>query len=261
MKKPPPRILELKRKGGGGMTKETRAGAALLALALLFGAVGRAAWLDSGADAVPADAQAQIEAPLIALTFDDGPRRSTTTQLLDGLAQRGVPATFFLIGEQLEGNEDLVLRMEREGHQVGIHTYGHALLTGLNRADFDAQVDRTRQMLRQILGHNDFLLRPPYGLYDAGVQSMAGCPIILWSIDPEDWGDKNTDRIVRHIVENASNGAIVLLHDIYPTSVEAALRVVDELHAQGYLFVTVEQLFAAGGIALENGEVYCRATR
>lgn len=258
MKNPPPRILDLKRKGGGGMTKKTRAGAALLALALLFGAAGRAVWSKRGADAVSTAGEAQIEAPLIALTFDDGPRRSTTGQLLDGLAQRGVPATFFLIGEQLEGNEDLVLRMEREGHQVGIHTYGHALLTGLNRADFDAQVERTRQMLGQILGRSDFMLRPPYGLYDAGVRSMAGCPIILWSIDPEDWGDKNVERIVRHILEQASDGAIILLHDIYPTSVEAALRVVDELHECGYLFVTVEQLFAAEGIALENGGVYCR---
>lgn len=236
------------------MTKGTRAGAALLALALLLGV----AWNRYRANTVAANAQAQIEAPLIALTFDDGPRRSTTMQLLDGLAQRGVPATFFLIGEQLEGNEDLVLRMEREGHQVGIHTYGHALLTGLNRADFDAQVDRTRQQLKRILNHNDFLLRPPYGLYDAGVQSMAGCPIILWSIDPEDWGDKNAERITAHILQNASDGAIILLHDIYPTSVEAALRVVDELHGQGYLFVTVEQLFTARGITLEDGKVYCR---
>ena len=73
---------------------------------------------------------------LIALTFDDGPRRSTTTKLLDGLAQRGVKATFFLIGLNLDGNEDLVLRMDREGHQIGLHSYNHKLLTGLSTADF-----------------------------------------------------------------------------------------------------------------------------
>lgn len=209
-------------------------------------------------ETVPADASADVEqAPkLIALTFDDGPRRDTTSALLDGLAKRGVPATFFLIGEQLVGNEDLVRRMDAEGHQIGIHTYDHVTLTGLNRADFDAQVDKTRQFLKNILGHNDFLLRPPYGLYDEGVQRNADAPIILWSIDPKDWGDKSADREVAHIVSEAKDGAIVLMHDIYPASVEAALRVVDELHAQGYLFVTVGQLFAERGIELQPGEVY-----
>lgn len=246
-------------KGGGdmkGFTFCARAALLVLALLLSFG------WAARDRDAVvPVDVPAQIEdeTPLIALTFDDGPRRDTTTKLLDGLAERGVPATFFLVGEQLIGNEDVVRRMDAEGHQIGIHTYDHVLLTGLNQADFDEQVDKMRQMLKNILGHNDFLLRPPYGLYDEGVQAKAQCPIILWSIDPEDWGDKNVDRIVRHITDNAADGAIVLLHDIYPTSVEAALRAVDELHARGYMFVTVDQLFGDRGIELESGVVYRNA--
>lgn len=210
---------------------------------------------------VPADAPAEVETQprLIALTFDDGPRYATTSKLLDGLAERGVNATFFLIGEQIIGNEELIHRMDEEGHQIGIHTYDHVTLTGLNRADFDAQVDKTRNMLKNILGHNDFLLRPPYGMYDAGVQAMAECPIILWSIDPEDWGDKNVAREVEHIVKEAKDGSIVLMHDIYPQSVEAALQVVDRLHAEGYLFVTVDQLFAARGVELQAGQVYCNA--
>lgn len=219
------------------------------------------AWFRQKEYVVPADASADVEqsAPLIALTFDDGPRRDTTTRLLDGLAQRGVKATFFLVGSQLVGNEDVVRRMDKEGHQIGIHTYDHVRLTGLNRADFDAQVDKTRQVLKNILGHNDFLLRPPYGLYDDGVQVMADCPIILWSIDPEDWGDKNTGREVEHIVERAADGAIVLLHDIYPQSVEAALQVVDRLHEKGYLFTTVDELFAAHSVELQPGQVYRKA--
>ncbi|MGN0967968.1 MAG: peptidoglycan N-acetylglucosamine deacetylase A, partial [Oscillospiraceae bacterium] len=96
-------------------------------------------------------------------------------------------------------------------------------------------------------------------MYDAGVQAMAGCPIILWSIDPEDWGDKNTAREVNQIVSEAQDGSIILLHDIYPESVAAALQVVDELHAQGYLFVTIDELFAERGIELQNGEVYWNA--
>lgn len=194
---------------------------------------------------------------LIALTFDDGPRRSTTTRLLDGLAERGAKATFFLIGKNVEVNRDVVQRMEAEGHQVGVHTYDHNRnLLGLNRADFAAQVDRTRALLVDVLGHDDFALRPPYGLTDAGVKAWAGAPIILWSIDPEDWGDQNADREVAFILQKARDGAIILMHDIFDPTVEAALRVVDALHAKGYYFVTVNELFDLRQIALEKGKEY-----
>lgn len=212
-------------------------------------------------EAFPADSYVQAEEgrKLIALTFDDGPRRSTTTTLLDGLAQRGVPATFFLIGEQIPGNEDLLRRMDAEGHQVGIHSYSHVRLTALNNADFAAEVDRTRTVLKNALGHNDFLLRPPYGMTDAGVKRRAGAPIILWSVDPEDWRDRNAEREVSCILSQVRDGDIILLHDIYPESVEAALRVVDALHEQGFYFLTVSELFAAKGIPLEQGTVYWNA--
>lgn len=193
---------------------------------------------------------------LIALTFDDGPRRSTTTQLLDGLAERGVCATFFLVGSRLADQEDVVLRMEQEGHQLGIHTYDHVLLTGLNQADFDAQVETTRSQLKAIVGHDNFLLRPPFGKWDEGVRVRAGCPIILWSIDPEDWKDDNVERIVTQAVAQAEDGGILLLHDIFGSSVEAALQIVDILHAQGYYFCTIEQLFAARGVTLQPGKIY-----
>lgn len=195
----------------------------------------------------------------IALTFDDGPRRSTTTRLLDALAERGVKATFFLIGAQVEYNEDIIRRMDQEGHQIGIHTYDHVLLAGLNQADFNEQVETTRTLLKQTLGHNDFLLRPPYGMLDESVKRWAGCPIILWSIDPEDWKDRNAQREAALILSQAKDGSIVLLHDIFPESVDAALQVIDSLHQQGYLFCTVDELFDLRGIPLEAGEVYSSA--
>ena len=233
--------------------RKRRAAAALFFL--LLTAWAAAPWVAEMS--APAAVWTAAETPgLIALTFDDGPRRSTTTALLDGLAQRGVKATFFLIGAQIEHNEDVVRRMDEEGHQIGIHTFDHVYLTGLSKADFDAQVASTRQALMDILGHDGFLLRPPYGMVDAAVRQNAGCPIILWSIDPEDWGDQNAAREVEHVVANARDGAVILLHDIFPASVEAALAIVDQLHAQGYLFLTIEELFAARHITLEAGEVY-----
>ena len=196
------------------------------------------------------------DGPYVALTFDDGPRNSTTTALLDGLAQRGVLATFFVIGENVEGNELLLQRMEGEGHQIGLHTYHHKVLAELNATDFYAEVDELRATLSALLGREDFMLRPPYGMMNAATQARAAAPIILWSVDPEDWSDRNTERQVSLILNDVQDGDIILLHDIYPASVDTALRVVDALLARGFHFVTVEQLFAIRGRTPENGEVY-----
>ena len=198
------------------------------------------------------------DGPFVALTFDDGPRSSTTTALLDGLAQRGVLATFFVIGENVEGNELLLQRMEGEGHQIGLHTYHHKVLAELNASDFYAEVDELRATLTALLGREDFMLRPPYGMMNAATQARAAAPIILWSVDPEDWSDRNTERQVSLILNSVQDGDIILLHDIYPASVDTALQVVDALLARGFRFVTVEQLFAIRGKTPENGTVYRR---
>ena len=207
-------------------------------------------------ETLPVDGPAQLERPVVALTFDDGPRRSTTGELLDGLAQRGVHATFFLVGEMLEGNGDLVERVAAEGHQIGVHTYDHVWLTELSAVDFEKQVGRTRRLLTEMVGEGSYWLRPPYGGVDRGVEKRAGSPVILWSVDPEDWDDKNVTRIVEHIVSNVRDGDIILLHDIYPSSVEAALQVVDRLQERGFLFATVEELAQLRHIELKEGEVY-----
>ena len=196
--------------------------------------------------------------PLVALTFDDGPRSSTTGPLLDGLALREVPATFFLVGSRIGGNEDLVRRMAAEGHQIGVHTFDHVALKGLSRRDFDLQVGKTRAVLADLLGEGEFWLRPPYGLIDQAAAGWAGGPLILWSVDPEDWKDHDVDRIVAAVVEHVSDGDIILMHDIFASSEEAALRVVDALLAKGYCFVTVEQLMEQRGAAPEAG-ARCRA--
>ena len=94
---------------------------------------------------------------------------------------------------------------------------------------------------------------------DDSVKAWAGCPIILWSIDPEDWKDQNTQRVIQEVVSSARDGGIILMHDIFPESVEAALAIVDALHEQGYYFCTIEELFAARGIPLEAGKSYWNA--
>ena len=198
------------------------------------------------------------DGPFVALTFDDGPNADTTPVLLDGLSRRGIHATFFVIGEKVEGNEDLLLRMEREGHQIGLHTFHHRSLAGVNGADFYAEVDELRRTLSDLLGREDFMLRPPYGAITPSNLARAGAPIILWGVDPEDWRDRDSDRQTAAILNTVRDGSIILLHDIYEASVETALRVADELMAKGYKFVTVEELFALRGMTPENGVEYRR---
>lgn len=196
------------------------------------------------------------EPPLVALTFDDGPRTSTTSRLLDGLALREIQATFFLVGDRIQGQEALVRRMAEDGHQIGVHSYDHSCISDLSRADFDLQVGRTRGVLSAVLGSGDFWLRPPYGIIDDAGLRWAGSPVVLWSVDPEDWKDQDTGRVVGSVLSHVEDGSIILLHDIYDSSVEAALQIADALSGQGYCFVTVEQLLQAKGIQPQDGTVY-----
>lgn len=212
---------------------------------------------------LPAAASVPVEEEkLVALTFDDGPSGANTPVLLDGLAQRGVHATFFLVGSMVEQHPELAARLAREGHQTGIHTYDHDPangLRGLSEAQFDAQVGKTRRLLTALTGQTEYALRPPYGFVDEGVKRNSPGPVILWSVDPEDWKNRNTEQVAEHILSRVQDGDIILLHDIFPTSVEAALRVVDSLQAQGWRFVTVDELLALRGVETQRGEVYHNA--
>lgn len=243
----------------------SRAGALLLLLLAAvwsgLAAVARGGVPASVPMALPPSSESvpPTEEKLIALTFDDGPSSRNTPKLLDALAERGVHATFFLVGSMVEADPALAVRIALEGHQIGIHTYDHDSaqgLRGLSDAAFDEQVGETRRLLTRLTGQTEFALRPPYGFVDDALRARAPGPVVLWSVDPEDWKYRNTERVTRHILSHAEDGAVVLLHDIFATSVDAAIQVVDTLQAQGWRFVTVDELFAQRGVELQRGEVY-----
>ncbi len=231
----------------------------LVGVLLLFGLL----WLPP--EDVPASSDLKMDVPesgtqrkLVALTFDDGPHPDYTGPLLDGLKERGVRATFFLVGTQIQYAPELVPRMAREGHQIGVHTYSHVSMTGLEQEEFRLQVEGTRRLIYSMLGERELWLRPPYGILDENAQSWADGPVILWSVDPEDWKDDKVKRIKEHLVAHVRDGDIILMHDIYPSSVEAALAAVDELKERGFCFVTVAELMEYRGIAPESGRIYKR---
>ena len=178
----------------------------------------------------------------VALTFDDGPHQTCTPALLDGLKQRGVKATFFLMGENIAGKEALVQRMQEEGHLIGNHSYRHIQMTKEVAEQACAEIEQTEEIIRSITGSRPEYLRPPYGAWNEQLECRVNLTTVLWNVDSLDWKLQNTERIVRQVEKDVKSGDIILMHDIFKTSVEAALRIVDDLQKQGYEFVTVEEL-------------------
>lgn len=178
----------------------------------------------------------------IALTFDDGPHRIYTEKLLDGLKQREVKATFFVIGNQIEGNEDLLARMKKEGHLIGNHTFDHVNLACLSQEEGLRQIEKTNQLITEITGEEVNFIRPPFGSWNQLLEERVKMIPILWNVDPLDWKTKDASIISKRVLEEVEENDIILLHDFYDTSVDAALIIVDELKKQGYSFVTADEI-------------------
>ena len=189
-------------------------------------------------------AQPQISSDTkrVALTFDDGPHPIYTEPLLDGLSKRGVKATFFVTGQNAAIHPDIIKRMHDEGHLIGNHTYSHIELTKNNREKFKQELVETNRVLQEITGDEVLYVRPPYGAWDKTLETELNMFPILWSIDPLDWCNSNASCITQAVLNKVGENDIILMHDYYKPSVEAALMIVDELQKQGYEFVTVDKI-------------------
>lgn len=183
-----------------------------------------------------------VEAPKIALTFDDGPSTAWTPALLDGLKERGVKATFFLIGENADKNPEIVKRMAEEGHLIGNHTYHHLELTKVSENEARLELADTSAVIVRITGKEPEYMRPPFGAWQRKLEQEIQMLPVLWTIDPLDWTTENQDEIVNKVVTEAEENDIILLHDCYKSSIEAGLRIVDILQEEGFVFVTVDEL-------------------
>ena len=192
---------------------------------------------------------------MIALTFDDGPS-DFTDALLDCLEKYNARATFFLVGKEIENFPDAVRRMEELGCEVGNHSYDHTDLTRLTKEEMQEEIGKVDALLTELIGHSATVLRPPYGNYDDTVRLLADRPLVLWSVDTMDWDSMNTRKTLKAALDGAHDGAVILMHDIYRTSVKAAIRIIPELIEEGYQLVTIHELAAAKGAGLANGDVY-----
>ncbi len=183
----------------------------------------------------------------IALTFDDGPKPKYTLKILDILRERNVKATFFVLGECVRLHGWILRQIVAEGHEIGNHTYSHLVLKSKNTTEemIEDEITRTQNEIKNSIGYETFLFRPPYGAFRPQTKSIFHehhFAVILWSIDTQDWRSKNSDQIFHAIVDHVRNGSIILCHDIQKATMEALPKILDALLDEGYEFTTVSQL-------------------
>jgi peptidoglycan/xylan/chitin deacetylase (PgdA/CDA1 family) len=171
-----------------------------------------------------------------AITFDDGPC-DATRRLLTGLRERQTVATFFVLGNMALGREDILREADADGHEIANHSYNHQGGASV-LAD---QLYRTDNIIEAAIGRRTNLMRPPGGAVNSATYSC-GKPIINWDVDPRDWEVREVETVYKNIMNATGSGSIILLHDLYESTVDAAFKAIDSLHEQGYVFVTVSDL-------------------
>lgn len=197
--------------------------------------------------------------PMIAFTFDDGPHYQNTVRLLEVLEQYNAKSTFFVLGDRshfTESNKKTVTQVAEAGHEIASHTYSHKDLKTLSKEALSDEIVKARENLYALTGEYPIYVRPPYGGYNDMVKEYVYAPMILWDLDSKDWSFRNADQIVDHVLKEAEDGNIILMHDIHSFTVASVERLLPELAARGYQFVTVSELFYYNNVDPVNGAVY-----
>lgn len=201
-----------------------------------------------------------LKKPIIALTFDDGPSVLYTKRVYNQLKKYDARATFFVLGCNLEKSQDvqkIVKASAKYGNEIASHTYNHKNLARLSVSEVQTEVSKTERLIRKVTGVTPTLTRPPYGSLNDTVKSAIHTPLILWSIDTRDWQTRNADKTVESVLGHVKDGDIVLMHDVYDQTANAAERIIPALVKKGYQLVTVSELATYKKIKLKNGTSYC----
>ncbi|MBP1995652.1 polysaccharide deacetylase family protein [Paenibacillus eucommiae] len=187
----------------------------------------------------------------VALTFDDGPDEVWTPQVLDGLREFGVKATFFCVGQRIQANPDVFLRMIREGHNVGNHSWNHPNLAKIPLAAAMEQINKTDEEMYRVAGIRSLLFRPPYGaLTEELIRELIRLKkkTILWNVDSLDWNQITANQVAANILSHAGPGSIVLQHSAggvgqsLQNTVNALPYVIQTLWKRGYALRTISDL-------------------
>lgn len=192
----------------------------------------------------------------VALTFDDGPSSKYNAQFLDVLARNKAHATFFMVGTMMNNCQKCVLDTYNSGNEVGSHTYNHMNIKKNNALDVNDNLKQVDDLFYKITNDHIKYVRPPYGSYSKENLENINNPLILWNIDTEDWSHHDVDYIVNSVMENVQDGSIILMHELYETSLQALEVLLPRLYAEGYQVVSVSELANMKGKTLESGHAY-----
>ena len=198
----------------------------------------------------------QMYTPVIALTFDDGPDNKFTPQLLEILNDRGAKATFFILGEAAEKYPQIVKAAYDSGHQIENHSYDHPRFSKIDKNELQYQINNTNDIIYRITEEKPVYVRPPYGEVNDTVTEQVSYSMMLWTVDPRDWEAEEADTVYNNIMANVYNGAVVILHDKNPSTHEALKRVIDELQAKGWKFVTLDGYYQYFDIQPQPHKIY-----
>ena len=193
--------------------------------------------------------------PMVALTFDDGPS-AYTKDILNQLEKYNAHATFFVVGNRVASNASTIKRAYDLGCEIGNHSWSHPQLSAISVKEMQNEISKTDEAVKKITGQAPTLLRPPYGAVDADVKAYAGKPLIHWSIDTLDWEHRTSSKTISSVLNNVRDGSIVLMHDIYAPTRDAAVSLIPTLISRGYQLVTVSEMAAYRGVDLKNGTIY-----
>jgi peptidoglycan/xylan/chitin deacetylase (PgdA/CDA1 family) len=177
----------------------------------------------------------------VALTFDDGPSANTPA-IMDILKAKNSVATFFVTGYNVGPNAPVLKRMILEKDEIGNHGFGHKNFKRISSPEVDSEINSVQDSVFNITGYRPHLVRPPYGEFRLGEPILNNTPIIFWNIDPDDWKNRNPSTIDSNVLSNIKPGSIIVMHDLYPTTVTALPPIIDNLQKQGYSLVTVTEL-------------------
>ena len=186
--------------------------------------------------------QTDPEEKLVALTFDDGPHPVYTEEILDVLDQAGVKASFFMMGKEAELYPDVVKKVSDAGHLIGNHTYTHANVCQISADETTGEITKTNDIIEGLTGKRPQFFRPPFGCKNETLEKQTGMFWIFWDVDTLDWSCQNAEQVYCQVVKNVEENDIILMHDAYPSTVEAVRELIPALQEMGYTFVTVDRL-------------------
>ncbi|MBQ8901983.1 MAG: polysaccharide deacetylase family protein [Bacilli bacterium] len=196
----------------------------------------------------------------VAFTFDDSPNENKTNKILSYLKDNHFHATFFVLGNKMSSNKDLLINIKNNGNEIGSHSYDHKNMNKMNDEEFIEDFDKVNNIYKSIFNENIKYIRPPYGLIKDKYLRLIDASYIMWSMDTLDWKKRNSDYIVNYVIDNVKDGDIILFHDSYSSTVKAVEELLPILYSMGYQVMSVSELFELKGVDIKNNEIYYKAT-